>query len=273
MANEAQVIFYFESGPWGWSEVWHKQDVVGSLKSFNNGAALTLGLKRVAMLANESKLVAIKTSKLADKGDSWLSYFDQKGPDAQHSDSPHTSLYTVFASSAGNKKKSVFLRGIPDDIALNGGIFQPVVEPFRTNAQAWANAITQGNWGWMTTVNGPPKTIGGYVQTVEERVRLTLPAATFAAPGDEPVFIRARVNFKGNSSRLNGVQVFQVNSTTTCTTVKKQAVFPFTTDGKFVQQTFEFVAAADFGFQKIGRRPAGRPSHLTRGREQAAPLG
>lgn len=273
MANEAQVVFYFESGPWGWSEVWHKDAVTGKLKTFTNGEALALGLKRVAMLAAESKLVAIKTSRIADKGDSWLTYFNQIGPEDVHSASPHVSLFTIFADATGKKKKSTFARGVPDNIELNGGVFQPTAEPFKTNATAWANAIIQGGWGWLTTVNAAPKTITGYVETDEGRVRLTLPAATFAAPGTEPVFVKARVNFKGNKSRLNGVQVWQVKSTTTCESVKKQAVFPFESEGKFTLQTFEFVAADDFGFQKIGRRPAGRPSHLTRGREQAAPLG
>lgn len=270
-----KTTFDFLCGSYGWSETWYKDSGYPSLKQHTEVSAVPLAQKRAAMLAAESSLVAIQSSFIDVKQDSYLIYTNLPGDQSVHCDTPHTSIYSIVRAINDTKRKSVFVRGQDDNAVMNGGVFQPGAAQFVAAGTIFFNAITQGAWGWMRSVGGTPGKVIDYVTDQDGFVEFTTNNAMFPAPpANEVTYAHVRILFKGRKTILNGLHTVEVLATNGFRSLKPMAVFPYNgKEGKIIAYTYTFTPAENWNFQKSGERRAGRPKLVTPGRSGARPLG
>lgn len=271
-----QTVFDFQCQGYGWSESWFKDTQLASLKAFYTASALPLLEKRQAMLAYEASLTACSNSYTDVRSDSYLIYtgfyLGGLGPDV-HAASPHETIYTVGRADNDKKRKGIFFRGIPDDVVLNGGIFNNGYATWVGPATAFMDAIAQNGWGWMSSVPGPMQfAITEYVQTVDQFVQFSFAGTPFQGV-QIGTYKRVRMLFKGIKSVLNGAQTVEVMGPSSARSLKPTAVFPFTKTGLLTVYTPTFYPIVNYSFQKTGQRRAGRPKLHTPGHQSARPKG
>lgn len=275
--GDCQIVFDFECLGYGWSETWYANSAQPSLKAFYTATVQDMGAKRAAMLAAEARLPAISVSTVSDKGDSYLRYEPFVGNANMHCDSPHTTVYTILRAQNDKYRKAVFSRGQPDDVSMNGGVFQPGNQIYVAAGTTFYDAIVQKGWGWMRSVQAAQTKITDYVVNVNDgRLHLTTGGNIFpaVAPGDPPLFRRVRILFKGLASVLNGVQTVEVIATNQCALLKPIATFPYAVAGFLtLYGTPALQPAENWNFQKVGRRACGRPKLHTPGRRRVRARG
>lgn len=276
MAN-IQLTMDFLCQGYGWSETWVKDSGSVSLKAFNTAEAEPLLAKRSAMLGYEATCIAMTSSFVDTKGDSYLVYTGQitggLGADI-HCTSPHEGIYTVIRTTDAKRRRGNWLRGVPDDLILNGGIFDPGYAPWVTPATTFMEAIRTGGWGWMGQIKSATTyTVTSYTQDpVTNYVTCTVAGNPFMGiPVDTPV--RVRVLFKKLPSKLNGSYTVTVKGAGSFETLTPLAVFPFTKTGLLWTYTPQFYGCDNWSFQKAGERRAGRPKLHTPGHGRAGPKG
>jgi len=272
-----QLTFDFLCQGYGWSETWYQDTGLTSLKAFFTASGLPLLQKRSAMLGYEATLTAATASFTATPGDSYLVYTGQitGGLGAQiHCSSPHEAIWTIIRSDNDKRRRGTWFRGIPDDLVLNGGIFDPGYAPWVGPATTFMDAIVAGGWGWVSLVRDPIHyAITNYSQDpVTNFVDFTIAGTPFAGV-TVGTYTKIRMLFKGVRSVLNGYSVVQVTGAGTCQSLKPEAVFPFVRAGVMTKYTPTFFAAINYSFQKAGERRAGRPKLHTRGHGLPRPKG
>lgn len=286
-----KLTMYFLQKEYGWSETWYKDG--GSepnLDTFLDTFGVPLMLKRKAMLCPEASLTAVGASDESINGDSVLRYLGggQAGTCAGHSDSPHTTVYTIVRATGANRRKAVFFRGQPDDVVLLGGVFQAAppgapptqgIPEFISAATEYLNTLRSQGWGWIANSVTAEGRVENYVALPMPDGRVTLTCSAGFLPafvgGAKPVFRRCRVLFKGIKSKLNGIGIYEQVSATELNTLKPVAVFPFTKDGAITRYTpvLQTFVGGSWSLQKTGRRAAGRPLLVTPGRQKETARG
>lgn len=272
-----QLTFDFLCQGYGWSESWYKETDLTSLKAFHTASAVPLMEKRNAMLGQEAALTALTSSFVLERGDSYLAYTGKYqgglGPDI-HCSSPHEAIWTIIRTADAKHYRGVWLRGIPDDLVLNGGIFDAGYAPWVQPATTFMDAIKNGTWGWYSQVRSTLSfAVVGYTQDpVTNLVDVECTGNPFAGVtvGD---FKRVRVLFKKQQSKLNGSYTVIVTGTNSFQLLLPTAVFAFTKPGKMWTYSPLFRACDNWSFQKAGERRAGRPKLHTPGHGRATPRG
>lgn len=272
-----KAIFSFDCNGRGWSEVWF-QSLTGdlSLKEFYTVGATPLALKRVAMLGVNTTMTAVEVSKDNVLGDGYLSYVNYPGP-LGPCDTPDATVYTRFWGPGYTRGRTVFVRGFPDDVDINGGKFDPVNLPFKAAFDSWKDLILSvaTPWGWMTRSAASTTIITNYVQDpLTGLVTITVADNVFPVPVAGGVnYVSCNILFKGLQSKLNGTRRYQVVDAKNIHTVVPEAVFPYVKQGTLTVYQYAFTGAIDGKAQRISRRGAGRPTHLIAGRLRVRPRG
>ena len=268
-----KTTIFFECNSKGWTESWYRNTELTSLQQIWTQTEPMVQLRR-AMLADPAKIKAFSVSFEDEKYDADNRYVFMPGNPQVKAASPDLAVLTIFRTANSTRRKYVYVRGFDDNASMDGGIFQPGSAIFVNAATAWAGKIIQDQYGWFGKTPGVSGKVIGYTQTVDQLVDIQTSIGFFleAQVGTEMDVTISKVN-RENGSVLNGVVKVNVTGTDQCVTVKPLAVFPFVSPGFIKRQEPIFRQAANFNFQKITRRAAGRPTLLSAGREAARPRG
>ena len=168
--------------------------------------------------------------------------------------------------------KSTFLRGLPDEINVNG-IYTPTAAWIAALAN-YTSSLTgaqQAQWGWwgaLTNANAPLTT---YTQTQQETVLLTCGnnpvtnAALFLAiPVGTKLLLR--VSGVNGKSAINGTNVYFVRSANTAETKDQIAVAPYIYGGNVELPAFGFASISTVADERLQSRKCGRQLFLEHGR-------
>jgi hypothetical protein len=271
-----KASFFFQVRAYGWSESFALQRADASYANAGVNAQ-QLAIARAACLGQQGALIGFRVSDISIRGDGLAVQTNLPGPTPCDSDNPWSALSVRFRDGTFSAGKTLFMRGIPDDIDVRGGQLQGNnCANFVANFTTWVSMLTNGGpswkWGWMGRPVPKPVSIplAGYViDPGTGVVTITFTAPIFTAP---VVNTRQNVFFAGVNapakSALAGTQVVYVTSTTTCQLNRPLALFPFNNSGR---GTWAVPAFNQFGSaqpQGITERKAGRAFFVERGRQQ-----
>jgi hypothetical protein len=180
----------------------------------------------------------------------------------------------MFRDATRSRHKITYLRGIPDEIVVQGGKFRiggcPGFEAAYNNWQMLMTTSPLNPWGWKGRPPGAPqkKNLLSYVvDAATEQINLTFDGPLFPALD---ITKKVTVFLSGinapNKSALNGSQIVIVKTQATATTVKPLSVFPFQAGGHGIYEPPAFVGISFGQPLRIGERKAGRAFFVERGR-------
>lgn len=276
MASKFKVTFVFEANQRGWTES-YIYNSSGDDHTPIEGPATRLADARIGICGQGARIKAIRISKEGVGPDALLRYTDIKppvvnipgpdggavsfGPRAQ----PNVALLCRCSDVTESKRKFIFLRGIPDGVEVNGGVFT-ADKIYTQFFQRFIKQLTEAPWGWsgVSTKVGPVD-LTSYTSTVTGIVTFTFAANLFAAPlFDKRVTVRLKgVNGK---SAANGPHVVKVLDATQCRTVKPLGLVAYQFGGQGSYTTNDFQKIDLVAAQKIVTRKAGAPLLESRGR-------
>lgn len=180
----------------GWSESWY------SALSFNSevlvNRAIQWAVQRCFLLPRTTKIIGMRFGGVATTNRAYVVDINQPGTQTSVTDVPSSALRYQAISANTDNTRLVVLRGIPDDWAKGGALFNdPAIGPA---VQAFRNRIISDGWLFrgrsLTETQTPIDTIasnGAYV--------LASPAAF--AQGDKVQIIRSQVTATGK--RVGGL--------------------------------------------------------------------
>lgn len=288
MAIYASTCF-FECLENGWSETWYRDTSQTDLQAIGVADAQATGLwgARLKMLCAPARMLETRTSFVDVKNDAWPQNIRADGPAPYASAHPGVCVLWRFSGAGQAKWKNVYLRGVPDDISLNGGVIQllnPTLAAWFAAAGAYATILSQQNWGWISRKATDPlkKKAIGYGQWVENERYIHVGLEVLAAPNqafpDAQVGTDQLVNFVGankpEKSRLNGRHVVYVVDNSNCVLNTPLSLFAW--NGKpFTMQRYTptLVTVTNSAARKIVTRDTGKISGVRRGRALARARG
>lgn len=273
---------YVFSGPdHGWRETWFFQQamsagLVAAITTFQTTAA-----SRRLLLGAQASIKAVECSvELDDAGqpvlnDSILNYIYQNGFSTEDCADLDLAVVTNASSALRDKSRNIFLRGFWDSIEVQGGKYVPPPgSTWATKYGSWVAAMQAIQVGYLRGVKSAAFPITGYTQTVDGHVNIVFAGPGPWAAGLPVTPVQIRINTGGQTSTLSGIQIVQPLTATTCVTVDKIAVFPFTgTAWRAFTYTKSFVLTPNIDPRRIGRRAAGRPLLVSVGRARRAARG
>jgi hypothetical protein len=194
-----------------------------------------------------------------------------------HSDFGGTALL-VRKFSAGSFSR-FFLRGIPDFMIENGGLYKPTAS-YQTFFQTFAAVVASAPaWSWKSTFGTTPNArplITGAVQGADGTITYTLGANLFD-PILYPAGTHAAVRISGQVSPryLNGPVTVTVLTQTTCTTLRPTPLVNFVagTGKMLLPNATGFQTILNLDVERVVKRGPGRPFGLYRGRQTARATG
>lgn len=266
---------FFQMGAYGWSESYFRDSNsvtdLAALADFDRAGIWT---KRVVALARPAVLTAQRTSFVGVRNDSVLNFIPMLGNAAWTAEDPNTAVLCRVGNQDNTRRKNVFMRGVPDDMVINGGQLGGAAG-WQTAAQAFFDEIITGNYGWLGIDTRVDIAITGYVKNAQEKIVITLaddPA--LGLPNSTKVTLQGVNVGVGKPSVLNGPHPYIVTGPAEVTTAKATAVFPFPGLGGFLRKVVKvLIQAKNVRFQKIDTRKAGKVSYLQVGRAKARPKG
>lgn len=143
MPCDVSVFFGMHRG--GWSEVYHNQnDVATTFVTYLQ----PLINARLGCLAQPARLIGARVSNFTPPKQTRPAFYDLAGGMAptQLSDYGSTACLTKMRGVSG-ASRSMFMRGIPDGIVIDGGILTPFAT-WLTPFNAWKAVITSAVNGW-----------------------------------------------------------------------------------------------------------------------------
>jgi hypothetical protein len=284
MPDLYRATFAFSGKKQGWSESYvFPADNTTPLLLFGT-TIQPIAIARANLLAREYVLDACRVAKIR-LGDGTpvkrqvKLFSPDLGPSLQTvantGEQPRSCLVVQASGADGQGTKHVFMRGIPDAIAIDGGDIDPNgAGGFGARFATWRGLMLAAGAGWLGDLKvGEPFNVEGYVSNPGLTVSFSLAGTPLNGVA---VNSRVPIRFKqiNGKSKLNGLQTVIVDSPSSCTTVRAIAVADYTAGG--VGQRYNpirpFHAAGDWGMSLIRTRDTGRPSYATRGRRSAVPL-
>lgn len=279
----------------GFSEIWYRTRPSPAPLSTVWEEANTMLTKRALLLGAQGRITACRVGDADDeigvgspgKGDARLFRQGYPGAADYQCAQPDSAAVTTFYDATGLRKRNTFLRGIPDDVEVNGG--QPTLVGaaalWTQRYQAWIDEINQGGWGWLA--RSVKQTGGGvfgaaplalYTQYADDprKIQITFARALFSAAeveAGEPIEVVFKQVGGRAGSRLNGPQLVVPTAPTVCYTFEATALLPWSPGGVGTRYSYSFVDIAEGRLAKIGTRKAGNVSNLSRGRQKAVSRG
>jgi len=274
-----KVTWFFAGTTWGWTEsLWYNSTDNNhrtTLLAANNVAAA-----RAELLGKECKIFATRVSTEGVSPDALLRYQDwtptfkknSKGDiTEQETDHEDAALLIRCSNNDDRKHKFIFLRGIWDAIDVNHGKYDPTVFDWGRRMTAYLTTITNKQWGWVGVVNKTAKVpVTGYTADADDRITFTLGRNLFPV---DAIGQRGRVRFGGinGTSVLNGLQIVDIISQTSCRTAKAIGAGTYRFGGLASYATYDFIGIKFSDDQKIVERKVGAPLLQSRGRLKNRP--
>lgn len=268
---------YFELNGYGWTETYYRDGLTeGDLAALADFDRNTIWTKRALCLGQEARISAQRTSFDDVLGDSVLNFINLPGNPQFTSEDPNTALLVRLGNVPNTRRKNVFMRGIPDDVVVNGGLVNGGQGAFFNAAKAFFNAIVNYNYGWRGSDTKTDMGVTNYTSDDAGRVVFTLLAGALPAqPAGTKITVRGKGMGAGGKSVLNTTLPCLYSATpNTLVTAKPIAAFPYVAPGGFLtRRTYALFPAANFRFQKVDTRKAGKVSGLQAGRARVRPKG
>lgn len=280
MPNTIKASYVFSGPDHGWRETWYFQQTDTALSTAYNTFNSTVPSRRL-LLGAQASIKAIEVSVELDAAgqpvlnDSLPGYIYQQGFQSEDCADLDLAVLTLCASTGWNRRRFIYLRGFWDSIEVQGGKYVPPPgSTWTAKYNSWVAAMNAIFVGWLTSTKSAPFPITGYTQQANGQVRITFAGPGPWAAGVPALPVQIRINTARQPSKLSGLKVVQPLTATTCDTIDKIAVFPFTGVGwRAFVYTKAFVASPNITPQRIAKRGVGRPLLVSRGRAGAAPLG
>lgn len=204
-----RLQWFFTQNKWGWSET-HAINVGDINLAFTRGEDYVTN--RVGMLGSQAFIRYIRASDVAISGDARVKSIatnSQQGKLAGDSDIPNTSI-DIRLDATDVQRRTMYLRGQPDDVVRGGGIFTPSAD-FNLAYGQWRQwMLTQSGLGMVHLDRNVARrditsvAVAGGVTTVTTAV-----AHTYGTL--DKIRIRGGFGMVG----LNGIWTIQVTSPTT----------------------------------------------------------
>jgi hypothetical protein len=264
-----KITYFFSFAERGWTESWFSQNSVVDPRTMLSEAR-EVGDLRANLLCDGAKIKAIRISRPNTTPDGFLEYVNLTNqvllaPGA----STFLGILGRFYTSSVYESKSVFLRGFPDDVEVNGGQFNGLgASVFTLGFNQWGNSILSKNWGWYGKLARFRQTDVTATEGADQTVTFagTQPVYTdFPAP----TIVTVDVSSFPKRLNINGQHIVQVINPTTARTVKPLGIGATTLKGKLQVASKDFRQASLFRVLKVSPRKAGAPLLLTPGRRSA----
>jgi len=264
------TFFFQNTRAQGWSETLFTLDTTLSKAGTD---AYALAKLRAALMGAETSLIGIRVSDDLVKRDSQLVELPEFGITATYwaatppdSDFANTCVVVRMSAADNIHRRSLYLRGIPDNVITLGGAFNPS-PAFLSNFNTWANAVSNGTWAIKSRVQSSTVfPISLITQaTPSGLITVTTPSAHGFVQAQQVVM----AGVKG-SPFLNGVwKIFSVPSPTTFTFLCNTIFFDWLGVGTVTALNYQLYQIATCVAERIGSRKAGRPFGVPPGRRKA----
>jgi hypothetical protein len=262
-----KVTFFFEQGKWGWSETLYNSATQTSV-ALTSARAL-VGPRR-NLLAKESQLTAIRASLDDPQRDSlFYSVPNADGFGLQglgNSDIPNTCL-VMRMEATDQHRRSYPLRGIPDEMVTNGGVWKPDA-PYIAAINAYRAALINTTWGIAGNTGLAPTLL--IVDSVQDFLNGRVGFTTNVDHNfndNDLVYIGGRSPLKGFNGHwrvlksVTDTKVFYIRTRTQAT--------PFWVGLTVRKIQKAFVAFTNLIPERTSHRVTGRPFGAPRGKQSA----
>src|SRR5690349_22933386 len=163
MPDLFRVTTSFNGRKQGWSETIVYPVITGTTPGAWFGqVGLPIAQKRAQMLAREYTLDAVRVAKIRDDANAVIKrnvllFTADIQPAIQNAtnagEQPNACANVVAVDAAGTRKKLTFIGGIPDEIAENGGEYNPdKASGWGTRFNAWAQLVQAAQGGWLQDI-------------------------------------------------------------------------------------------------------------------------
>jgi len=268
MAIIRATFFFKDTNNYGWSETIHNlaQDLTQVMTR-----AASLGISRRNLLGDSARLVFIRVSDDLVKRDSRVTQIpigDQvtRLGAATAADIANTNLVVRMETDSPIKRRTLYMRGIPDNIVTNSGRYTPD-GGFANAFELWAAKILGDSWA-LRTRDGtqPPHNITLALQDpATGLVTITTADAHGFALTEGILITGAR-----GATQINGTFVpFSIPSATTFVIKLSQLIQPYSGNGVVRKLGYVLGAITDSQVMRVSHRIAGRPFDSPVGRRRA----
>lgn len=285
MADLYRVSWIFRGPDHGWSEsLIYSAD--GTSPNGVSGLAINIALARAALLGRGYSMKAQRVAlirfangvkvKNAVKLNEFNFFPSQT--DANDGDEVNECVQVQFSNARGDRKKKMFMGGIPDGINNHDGTLDVTDNGWDAKFRSWATLLAPTlttSWGWLGDDPATASTIIGYTSDAQGYVTFNLQVNLFNAPltnttGQQTVRIK-QLN-SGHSALNKAVVVIPTGSTAGppevwhARTVKAIAVLPFSGNGVMSAYNHGYQGSTTVEAQTITTHKRGRPIGASRGR-------
>ncbi len=261
------TLFFFDAFGAGWTETIH--NIGGDLTTVQGSAARLIPL-RVRCLGSSANLYKARISDDLIQRDSLIldvPVGNQSNP-LSTAASADANLCLVTRIEAGAlKRRTLFMRGVPTNIAPTSGIYQPT-PAFSTAFNNWKNQLLSD--GWAVRSRGASGALATIV-TISSIGAPTVLITTLAPHGlvlAQPIYI---TGVKGTTTVNGSWLVSSTPTATTFTIVSFQIGQPYISGGVVHDRTpgsYGLTVITDALDEDISKRGAGRPPFLPHGRRR-----
>jgi hypothetical protein len=285
MADLYRVTWIFRGPDHGWSEsLIYSAD--GQTPAGVSGIAINTALARAALLGRGYSMKAQRCAKIRFANGQKIKNvvklnefnFFPSQEDTNAGDEVNQCVQVQFSNAAGDRKKKMFMGGIPDGINQQDGTLVDADNGWSGRFNTWKATLaptTGASWGWLGDDPATASTVIGYTSDAQGYVTFSLDTNIFAAPltnltGQQTVRVK-QLN-SGHSALNKALVVIPLPSTAGppivyhCKTVKAIAVLPFTGNGVMTAYNHGYQGSSVIEAQAITEHKRGRPIGASRGR-------
>lgn len=270
-----KLTYFFQQDKYGWSETFYIEAVnldaaktVATANSVVNARAALLAQNSALGIVNPS-IEAVRISNIAVKRDAALYYLNVLGTytTAGYADFPNTAILVSIkgkapGDTAERYRRSLYLRGQPDTLVINGGQFNPI-GTWVANFNAWGSAIRAAGFGMMAKNVAPVPIVNSGMVNVGSDLEITTLVDHGFSVGD-------LVQIAGVLPKdiINGE--FQVipTSSTKYKILGVNIVGTPTWYGTSAKRTVSFIPFSSQLINRVGHRDTGRPFDTPVGRQR-----
>ncbi len=266
-----RVTFFFQNDlAAGWTETLYSQRA--SISEAMNDA-LTLYPLRVAMLGGQVRLLAYRGSDDLVKRDSQFfsvptdSQFNKNASVADIDSDIASTCLVIRCQAADNiHRRTLSLRGIPDNVVQQGGRFVPTAG-FASALQSWALRLSLQGW----CIRGKDATFPvNSIIAISQNPATFLVTITTAAPHGLAANNQIDIRSVRGATSINGNwQVFSTPSDTTFTIFTRQIINVWAGNGTVQKVSYTLYPMFLVQAVRASHRLAGRAFFVSRGRRRA----
>lgn len=270
-----KATFAFQQGVYGWTESYYLNTVSDNLQA-ELAKAQSLAQKRIVMSGEQTLMPYVKVSREDVQRDVLLSAQAYSGATGKPSDAPDTAILTKRFTTTPVALAPIYLRGIWDELVLDGGRLDLANAAWLANYNAWKGALTTTVNGWGFLAKDPAESGSSLIQSVSQNtdgtIHYTLVTGIFT---NLDVGEKTKIFVSGVNGALsaNGPNVGVVRGINTIDTEARIPIFPYIGGGKLSYTVLKFYPIGNTQLQRVVERKVGRPLYVSRGRSRTRKLG